>query len=223
MFFFMSDRIVSSFTAFCEAFPHLNAGKSSDPKAAALAKYFGDGGVISVKANGSDWPTLVYPSKQRLETQIDSLSSLKSRFEKEKAVWEKKLIEEKLYHFRNNVYKFSEPVYWKHLFKILTNFEYKHDAGEVSLPAHLISDKRWKPMIKMFVDNIEYRKQLVETVQQGIVYKDDKRVGRYANDLRDFRIDVSAKKISELTKKVQTLDEQINSLKQIMGWAKAKE
>lgn len=218
----MSNRIISSFSVFSQAFPHLRIDKSNDARVIALQKYFSSGGVVSVKANGTKWPSLVYPHVSRLESQIEAAMSLKNKFEQEKGRWEKKLFGENFYHIKNNILKLSEPVYWKHLAKLVTSKDYNFDASQVSLPAHLVCDKRWKPMIKMFVENIEYRKQLVETVQQGIVYKDNKRVGKYANDLRDFRIGVSSKKVGLLKEKIESLDGQIKALQEIMQWAKEK-
>ncbi len=218
----MQGKVISSITLFSSTYPNLKVAEGTDSRSVALKKYFSDGGVVSVEASGPAWPKLVYPSVSRLESQITTAATTKQNFEKEKARWEKKLLEENLYHFRHNVYKFSQPVYWKHVAKLLTNRDYKHDAGQVSLPAHLVSDKRWKPMVETFVNNIEYRKQLVETVQQGLVYKNSKKVGKYANDLREFRMEIATKKITALKEKIKQLDEQIKAFQEIRTWAKEK-
>ena len=219
----MAPKIISSKDIFSKNFSSLNLDSNPTLRAKALTKYFSDGGVVSVMdGTKALWPKLVYPSTDRLETQINHLQSLKKKFDEDKKRWEKKLMDESMYHLKHNFFKLSEPVYWKHLLKLITNGEYKYDAGQVNLPAHLISDKRWRPMIQMFVENIEYRKQLVETVQQGLVYKDNKKVGKYANDLRDFRMEISTKKIVFFKKKIEEIDQQVSTLSEMLAWAKEK-
>lgn len=221
-FFCMVAKIVSSVEVFSKFFPDFNLEQNTLVRARALRHYFAEGGVISVNEKSKGWPELVYPSVQRLEAQISAFLLLKKNFEKEKVLWEKKLLNENLYHLKHNFFKFSEPVYWKHFVNSLANSDYRHDSMQVNLPAHLVSDKRWRPMIEMFVNNIEYRKQLVETVQQGLVYKNSKKVGKYANDLRDFRIEVSQKKINYLKQKIQEIGQQIKTFQEMLVWAKEK-
>ena len=78
------------------------------------------------------------------------------------------------YHLTNQVLKLKEPLYWKHIAKMATDSDYRKDAETVKLPAHLVSDKKWQPMVKMFVNDLDYRKQLSETVRTSVVYKKEK-------------------------------------------------
>ena len=81
--------------------------------------------------------------------------------------------------------------------------------------------RRWKPMIEMFVQNYDYRKKLTETVDRSIVYKGDRRVAKFAEVIRSFRIDESSKKVEELQKKIDLIDKDLEAMKELMKWAKS--
>ena len=118
--------------------------------------------------------------------------------------------------------KLAEPLYWRHVAKTIADKDYKFDTDQVKLPAHLVADPRWKPLVKMFVSDVEYRKQLVETVQHSIVYQDDKRVGKYADKLQMLKTDISTKKISDISKKLVDFDSEIKVLQEMLKWAQEK-
>ncbi|MFH1256727.1 MAG: hypothetical protein V1494_05560 [Candidatus Diapherotrites archaeon] len=216
------SRIISSFDRFEAALKDTSILKTDSARTEALKNYFAKGGVISIAKPDSGWPKLVYPSPLRVKSQIDELNALRQQFSGKKSKWSMKNLDAKAYHIKHNVLKLSDPLYWKHMAKIVSDRDYRSDSASVKLPAHLVSDKRWKPMIRMFVNDIEYRKQLTETVQHSIVYKKDKRVGAYADELKEFRVDVSQKEIGGLDKKIKGLDEQLKSFDEILKWAKEK-
>lgn len=215
----MSKNIISSFGNFDSKFK-IAPSKETDPRINALKKYFLRGGVISaVKGSKGIWPKLLYPSALRVDSQIKEIEVLKDQLEKKEKEWKGKLSDAKSYHSRHQVMKFSEPLYWKHMAKTLTDKDYKEDAGKVALPVHLSADPRWKPMINMFLSDVEYRKNLVETVQTSIVYKDDKRVAKYADVLQDLRSEISTSKLEELSEKITKLKDEIDALKEIKKWS----
>ena len=219
----MASHIISSFEKFSNQFsdqPFMANG--SDERKRALKNYFKNGGVISVGRSRGDWPKLIYPPPRRLKEQIKELQELKQKFVTQKRNWSKKHSEAENYHLTNNVKKLAEPLYWKHMAKYATDFDYREDAKSVKLPAHLVADPRWKPMVKMFVNDIEYRKNLTETVQNSIVYKKERKVAKYANELQSFRMERSSKEIELLEKKIGNLDVQIGTLQTIMKWAGRK-
>ncbi|HLC92795.1 MAG TPA: hypothetical protein VJH23_03735 [archaeon] len=211
----MPKNILSSFRAFSESFEVPEA----DPRADALKIYFNRGGVISAVKTSKPWPKLIYPTPLRMDAQIKELEALRSHYGKKEKEWKEKLHGAKTYHQRHQVMKFSEPLYWQHTAKSLTDKEYKSDAQKVGLPVHLSADPKWKPMINMFVNDVEYRKNLVETVQTSIVYKKDKKVAKYADVLQALRSEISESKLADLKKKITQLDGEINALKSIKKWA----
>ncbi|MBN1940959.1 MAG: hypothetical protein JW772_02140 [Candidatus Diapherotrites archaeon] len=212
-------QIISSLDNFKSKLPK-NFDFSKNPKRVdALQHYFSRGGIISISKSASDWPTLIYPNKSRLKHQVNELQTLRKLYSTRLKNWNKKLSEAKVYNLAHNAKKFKEPLYWKHLTKAMVDRDYRADAQAVKLPVHLVSDKRWKPMVKMFVNDLDYRKQLTETVNHSVVYSKDKKVAKYADDLRNFRMEQSNRKISELEKKLSSIDTDIEAILEIMKWA----
>ena len=85
---------------------------------------------------------------------------------------------------------------------------------------HLVADLKWKPMVRMFVEDLDYRKNLTETVQESIVYKKGRsKIAKYADDLMQLRGEISTSKIGELDKKIAKLSDEISALKVIEKWA----
>ena len=212
----MSSNIISSYKSFAERFGEPEAGK----RASALKVYFHNGGVISaVKSGNAKWPKLTYPAPGRIDEQMKEFSKLRDEYVKKEKEWKEKLSSAKSYHARHQIMKFSDPLYWKHTAKALSDKDYKSDAEKVGLPVHLVADNKWKPMVKMFMDDLEYRKNLVETVQTSIVYKKDRRVAKYADDIQDFRSEISTAKLVDLKKKIGAAQAQIDALSEIRKWA----
>ena len=147
------------------------------------------------------------------------MHKLRQLYHKRLVDWRKKLQQAQVYFTVNNVKKLKEPLYWKHMAKYLSNKDYRNDADKVKLPVNLVADRRWKPMVKMFVNDLDYRKQLTQTVDESIVYAKDKKVAKYAEELQSFRSEQSSRKIGELEKKLAEIDASINALQEINKWA----
>ena len=103
--------------------------------------------------------------------------------------------------------------------KYFSDQDYRKDVDTVKLPVNLVADGRWKPMVKMFVNNLDYRKQLTQTVDESIVYAKDKKVAKYAETLQNFRSEQSGRKIEALEKKLAEIDADISALNEINKWA----
>ena len=216
----MGSRIISSFENFKKAFPKIEGIEGSAERIEALKNYFKSGGVVSLGRADKDWPKLLYPSSRRIEQQLKEVQGLKAIFSKKHRDWKTNEASAKMYFLKHEVLKLSEPIYWKHLGKILFDRDYKEDAKAVKLPANLVSDKRWKPMIKTFVNDTEYRKKLVETVQHSMVYEKNKEVAAYAKELQEFRHGISTKKIDQIQEKINSLENEIKTLQIISKWSK---
>ncbi len=198
-----------------------NDFERDEARISAMEHYFSKGGVIKVAPSSNSWPSLLYPNPLNLKTKIDKLSTNRGIFLKKQFAWKQKLRDASIYELANNVKKFKEKAYWKHVSKYMSDQDYRADADSVKLPIHLVADKRWKPMIEMFVEDYDYRKKLTETVEKSIVYKDDKRVARFADVIQSFRVDESTKKINELQAKIDAIDKDIESMKEMMKWGKS--
>ena len=212
--------IISSFHVLSQKFKAVSSN-SKDPRVAALQHYFHAGGVISVgSADKEGWPELVYPSKPRLEEQLKEKNEFKELFSKKKNDWKKEFRDAQWYNVKNHAKKFADPLYWKHVQKSLTDKSYRDDVKRIQLPTQLVSDKRYRAMVDMFVNDIEYRKQLAETVENSIAYKDNKKVARYANELQAFRKKVSENRLKELEEKLDEVELDIQSIRVMLQWAK---
>ncbi len=209
-------NIISSYPAFIG---QLGEPEGNPERLKALKIYFDKGGVVSFKRTGAGWPKLIYPSPLKIRGRIEELEKLKSTFTGKIKHWDGEVRKARDYHTKNQLLKLKEPLYWKHTAKILADSDYRKDAESISLPAHLVADDRWKPMIKMFVNDIEYRKQLTETVNTSVVYKNDRKVAKYANELQQFRMERANNEISVIRKKIDALDEEITVLNKILAWA----
>jgi len=209
--------VIASIKDFNKAFPKC---PKSGSRHEALEKYFAINGVIKAQDTGKEWPTLTYPNRDVLEAKIKESKERKKIFESKLNEWKGKHFSAAMYHQVNQVKKLGEPIYWKHLAKTITDADYRKDADSVKLPAHLISDKKWRPMVKMFVNDLEYRKQLAETVNTSIVYKKNKKVAQFADDLQEFRMTASDRQIKDLEEKIDVLEKIEVSLKEMQKWAK---
>ncbi|MDD5147863.1 MAG: hypothetical protein PHH08_00180 [Candidatus ainarchaeum sp.] len=215
---FMAEGIISSFDKFAAKLPKDFDLEKHASRASALKHYFSKGGVVSIALSEKDWPRLLYPTKDSLRQKISECAEKRKKYESSLGDWKKHFVQAQLYHVVNNVKKLKEPLYWKHVAKVVTDSDYRKDAESVRLPAHLVSDKRWKPMVQMFVNDLDYRKQLTETVETSIVYR-DKTVAKYADDTREFRMSQSGKQIDDLEKKIAAIDADISALQELIKWA----
>ncbi len=217
----MSKGIISSFEKFVEANPEIDLD-SNPQRTKALKDYFSFGGFVSLISFDKSWPKLIYPSKQRLLFQLNELEESRKLFESKLNDWKKKNSEAKNYKTMVSIKKFSELVYWKHLAKKLTDKEYSNSVNRVNLPVELVSDKKYKPMIKTFLEDEEYRKHLIEAFENSVVYKKDRELAKHASNLQEFRKSVSETKINELSKKIELINKNISCLREMMKWAENK-
>ena len=210
------SHIFSSYSDFSKKFKGISKDKE---RASSLKRYFERGGVVSVGNKIKNWPKLLYPDALNLKQKIKELNERKAIYDKQYFAWKKKHSAAKNYELTQEVLKFKEPLFWKHTLKYATDKDYKKDVDSIKLPVNLVADKRWQPMIKMFVGDSEYRKNLVETVNYSIVYKNDKKLAKYAGQIKEFRMEVSSKALDKINEKVAVLNQQIKDLEQMSAWA----
>jgi hypothetical protein len=209
-------NMFSNIDSFQKKFPKTNESDRLD----ALKIYFEFNGVIRAYPSEKEWPKLTYPNFFILNKKISELKSKKNLFEKNLDSWKKKYFQAKNYNKNNQIKKLKEPLYWKHKAKLIMDSDYRKDSEQVKLPIHLVSDEKWRPMVKMFVNDIDYRKQLSETVKESIVYKKNKKVAKYADELKDFRMETSNKQVELLEKKIEKIILLEKALKELQKWAK---
>lgn len=219
----MPKFVVSNEAVFGQKFPVLSKAQEKSPRMNALKRYFSKRGVVSVeeKAEG-EWPELIYPDPMRLNQLISDANVLKKNLGEKRADWKAQYSKAKNYALVHSIKRFSHPLYWKHLRKQVTDKDYRNDSRKVSLPLHLVSDPKWEPMIRMFVYDPDYRKQLTQAVQESPVYAKDKKLARHSEDVQELRKEMSSGKLSELDEKISALEKDISMLEEMLRWAKGK-
>ncbi len=214
----MRKDIISNFVQIKKMLPENFNVEKEGARVAALKHYLSKGGVLHVSPSESDWPKLLYPTKSHLRKKIEELREIKEQYDQRLGSWKKKFKDAESYHSVHNLKKLKEPLFWKHVAKCAVDSDYRADSEKVKLPVHLVGDRRWKPMVKTFFTDIEYRKQLVQTIGESIVYRNDKRVAQYADLLQEFRMEQSNRKIDELKQKVAALEADINAMQELAKW-----
>ncbi|MFA5125759.1 MAG: hypothetical protein WC462_02025 [archaeon] len=209
--------VVASIKDFEKTFP--KAPKNGERRK-ALEHYLAVNGVVKAHDNGKEWPQLSYPNSGVIDSKLKELREKKKIYSQKLGQWKHQHFSASMYHQVHQVKKLAEPLYWKHVAKSMIDSDYRKDADSVKLPAHLVSDKKWQPMVKMFVNDIEYRKQLTETVNTSIIYKKNKKVAQFADDLKGFRMGAADKQVKDLEEKLSELDETEKALKEMQKWTK---
>ncbi|VVB76216.1 Uncharacterised protein [uncultured archaeon] len=210
-------KVIASVKDFDKDFPKTpKEGARKD----ALERYFAIHGVVKAIATEKEWPKLLYPDVRVLDSKIKELIEKKKIYSDKLSEWKKKHSSAANYHNVNQVKKFGQPLYWEHLAKTIVDSDYRKDANSVKLPVHLVADNKWKPMVKTFVHDIEYRKQLAETVNTSIIYKKDKKVARYADELQGFRMGAAGKQVKDLEETIADLNLTEKALRELQKWAK---
>lgn len=212
--------IISSFQHFEDRFKGSSFLQSDSSRIKALKRYFQKGGVVSVIGKGSNWPKLLYPSKLRLRSQISELERLKEVYYKKRSDWRREYNSARLYNLKTSVKKFADPLYWKHSVKMLADSGYRKDFQSTGISTKLIAEKKYRPMVDMFFKDADYRRQLTETVQNSVVYKNGK-VARYADDVQEFRKGVSMQSLEGLHEKISEINADIKMLQAIIKWAES--
>ncbi len=215
----MARQIISRYNDFSKKLPKSIDRSKFSERIDAIKHYLSKGGILSVAPVQSSFPKLLYPSKLRIKSQVTELQELRAQYHQRLVSWKKKFQQAKVYFTVHGVKKLKEPLYWKHMAKYWSDSDYRKDSDSVKLPVNLVSDPRWKPMVKMFVNDLDYRKQLTQTVDESVVYAKDKKVAKYAEVLQNFRSEQSSRKIGELEKKLAEIDVDIAALQEISKWA----
>lgn len=207
--------IITSFDSFVKEFP--GVGSLPKQKQDLYSKYFVKGGILSLERSSK---IIIYPTHLKLKAQLKDLEKQRSVLEGRVSEWKKKLLSAIIHSKTLKARKLSDPLFWRHVRKSLSDPDYRIDAREINLPTELVSEPKYRPIIEMFIDNLAYRKQLVETVRDSVIYAKDKTIARHAGLLRDFRIEIARKNIVELKKKLSDLDEEINLYKAVQAFVK---
>lgn len=210
-----------------ESFPKLEARfkdqaflQTQPARKGAIVEYLSRKGVLQIDlAQTEGWPKLVYPSRDKIKTKLTELETEYVKQRQKKNSWQWTHFRAKSHKTFSHMKKVVDPLYWQHVTKSLTDKEYREDSKLIDLHSHLVSDEKYRPMIKAFVHNEDYRKQLAETVKTSIVYKDHKGLGKHSQDKQALQLQVSQSLLSKAHTSMTELKAQIHVYKELLKWS----
>lgn len=188
----------------------------------ALDYYFSKHGIIQLetesKTNG--WPSLIYPSAEKLSAQIEALEIKHREHSSKKWNWQMTHFKTASHQMIAHTQKIVDPLYWKHLSNVITDKEYRDSAKLIDLQPTLMADEKYRPMIQAFVHNPDYRKQLTETVKTSPAYQNHKGLAKHAEDRRQLKMDISKNIVEKTGVQVEANQVHLNALRELLNWSK---
>lgn len=182
----------------------------------ALKDYLSSGGVI--KLSGTQ---IIYPTTKKLKKKRK-----KNREERKALEEKKKKLDEKKKDFKkrkilDTVKKATDPLYWEHHMKMLSNDEYKEKHDKVNPPMHMMHKPKWRKRLKMFVKSEEYRERLHEAKTSEI---GEKLTGmnQHIQETQDFNLEMIERKEKKVDKKLEEINKQENATKTLLKWLKER-
>ncbi|MBR9707116.1 MAG: hypothetical protein GOV15_01645 [Candidatus Diapherotrites archaeon] len=210
-----SSDIVSDFRVLESKFPKIANDDSKSGKGWAVKTYLSHGGIVKLTDGGS----LTYPSKSKLESQAVIWKKKRDEANTELQRWVTRYNRAKNELVFLNLRKVTIPEYWKHVVKYRTDREYRDDFDRAGMRTELAAHEKWGAMFAMFVENLDYRKRLVETVENSVVYARDKTLAKNLAVLRDFVMSMSSKKQEIYKEKVEYIEDYLTALNILNSWS----
>jgi len=117
--------------------------------------------------------------------------------------------------------RFVDSVYWKHKMKILTDGDYRQEIKKLKIPLDLIADPKLKKIMVAFMDNQTFRDNIIDTLENSIVYK-DRGFGEQIVQAIEIKKGIAEKKIKLFSEVLDGLDNVLLSYKVINRWVSDK-
>jgi hypothetical protein len=110
-----------------------------------------------------------------------------------------------------------DPLYIRHSMKMLADRRYRDAFNRLGFTWKHFLDKRTRKIIEQFLDNPEYRKRVLDALDNSPIYK-SRAFGSISESARSTRKDVVNKRMELLRKKIRDLDAQITRLALLKRW-----
>jgi len=189
--------------------------KLSEDDKLSIDNYFCEGGLI--KTSGKNTIELVYPSKDIINKELNEIYAERSKVIERLEQWRKIKKDSEEFIEKNKIKKFLKTTYWKHKLKETTDKNYKTDFAKIRIPIEYIGDESMKKVIDTFISDSDYRKKLIETMDNSIVYK-NKGIGEKVLKKLDLQKEISKNKLDILNTRKNKLDNRIRFYKIILKW-----
>ena len=183
----------------------------------AIETYLDMGGVL--KVDDGLIPKLVYPSRARLNYQLDDTKRKKGYVDTQIRNLERKKRSYLANNFFTSVSRFVDPLYWEHTYRLNTDKDYKKSVNIVQPPVDLLRDVKWRKTVKMFVKSPDYRERLKEA-RTSIIGKKRRSINETAHHSLDENRKTIDNRLNGLREDREKFYKRINSLTTLMGWAK---
>lgn len=209
-------KTIGSFEDFKQLIPEELSDSYKD-RQNALQRYLELGGITKVEETKA-FPKLVYPSKKRLEKQIEETKEKIEDINQQIKEWSRRHRHLMTNKITDTFQRIAEPLYWEHQAKLLTDPSYRNTYDLVKPPIHLINRKEWKNRLKMFIKSKEYRLRLHEA-RTSIIGKKREGMTKEVESRFDFNKRLARQERDKLLKKKKELRERLNAMHILLVWA----
>ncbi len=214
-------EVIESLEKFKLLSPNARFFEKDSYRVQALEHYFSRRGIIQVEfLKENAWPVLVYPPKEKLESQISELMQKQKQSFSSKWGWQMTQLKARTRNAVDHTKKLSDPLFWQHVAKTATDKEYRIAAKSIGLKSKLIAHEKYRPMIDSFVNNPEYRSQLVETVKHSPAYRMHEGLAKSAEQQKELHLNISASQLKKTQTKLDEYELHLQSLKELLKWSK---
>ena len=192
---------------------------SYSSRQAAIDSYLSMGGVTKFEET-SGFPRLVYPTSQRLESQIMENEKKLNSLDRQVAAWHRRHKALKTNKATDIAARAVDPLYWEHRTRLITDPSYRATYELVKPPIHLLNREKYRKRLKMFIQSKEYRLRLHEARLSKI----GKKRAPMAEEVElrfDFNRKMAQNELAKLDEKRIALRTRLSAMKAMLAWVKA--
>jgi hypothetical protein len=150
-----------------------------------------NGGILK-----TDGDRLIFPDKNRIISQLEETAMRKDNLTAQLRFWQRQYRP-----LAGNVleyaYTATDPLFWEHMFKMSTERKYKDSFKKVDLPIKYMREEKYRKVIKAFVRDEQYRKNLV-SAKTSIVGKSGDSIKSAAEKGKEFKRKIIEEKIKKI-------------------------
>jgi hypothetical protein len=149
---------------------------------------------------------------QKLEAEIKELKSTSDFWKKEKNTAEK-------YHKLLPINMVFNKNYWRHNVKKLINKKYKQDIIDAKLSDRILLDPEYKNLFETFLVDPDYRRKLRDTVNNSIIYKNNK-IGDYSIRKQEFKKTSAEFKVKQVEDQIKDVEHKLKVYEKVYEYLK---
>lgn len=187
--------------------------KLPEEEKVAMDTFLREGGIL--KTTGKTKLELIYPSKDIVDKELAELLPERTKVIEKIEQWHKIKKDSEEFIKNNKISKYIKGTFWKHKMKETFDKDYKEDFKKIKIPIEYIGDESMRKLMDEFINNKEYRQNLIETIESSIVYR-NKGIGEKVGKKLELQKEISKNKLDILRTRKHKLDERIQMYKTIL-------